>query len=292
MRPTLRGWVLAGVVLFAFGMSTVYGPRALNAVVAPGIVALAAAAWQVHRAEPPTLRREHPDRGERGGTARIRLDFDTDTPRSARVVDAIDEGLTAVDGGNVREVSLGETTLAYDVELVSRGERSVGPTTVEIRDVFGLMRSTTRYPSTATILVQPRVHPLAAPMREAIVRLHGGVGHDRQAVDGLRRYRRGDPLRDVHWRSSAKQPDGELVVKQFATEESSRSVEVAAAAEADGADAAAAADAMADAVADAGVACMVGHVLRYFPQYASIRESVEAGDVGVPGVARAKRLSP
>lgn len=249
MRPTRRGWVLVGAVALAFGMSTAYGPRSLNALVAPGVVAMVAAAWQVYRFSPPTLRREHPERGERGGTARIRLDFSTDTPRSARVVDEVDEGLAAIDDGNVRELSLGETTVAYDVALRARGERTLGPTTVEVRDVLGLMRSTTRYPSTAGVLVHPRVHLLSAPEREALLRLHGGVGDDRQAVDGLRRYRRGDPLRDVHWKSSAKQPDGELVVKKFATEERSRSVLLATVATADGSDATAEADAVAEAAA-------------------------------------------
>lgn len=39
---------------------------------------------------------------------------------------------------------------------------------------------------------------------------------------------------------------------------------------------------------EADVTLMVGHVLRYFPQYRMARER----DVGTPGVARARRLSP
>lgn len=51
------------------------------------------------------------------------------------------------------------------------------------------------------------------------------------------------------------------------------------------------ADAIADAVDDAGVAFMVGHVLRFFPQYVRAREVVRDGGIGDPGVARARRLS-
>lgn len=49
--------------------------------------------------------------------------------------------------------------------------------------------------------------------------------------------------------------------------------------------------AVADAVDEAGIQFMVGHVLRFFPAYERIKETVEGGGVGEPGVARARRLS-
>lgn len=49
--------------------------------------------------------------------------------------------------------------------------------------------------------------------------------------------------------------------------------------------------AMADATTDAGVAFMVGHVLRFFPPYAEAKGIVQDGGIGDPGVARARRLS-
>lgn len=49
------------------------------------------------------------------------------------------------------------------------------------------------------------------------------------------------------------------------------------------------ADAIVDAVADAGVTFMTAHVVRFFPEYATAKERVDAGDIGEPGVARAKR---
>lgn len=49
---------------------------------------------------------------------------------------------------------------------------------------------------------------------------------------------------------------------------------------------------IADLVADADVTCMVGHVLRYFPQYQAAKRHVDDGKLGKPGVARARRLSP
>jgi len=247
MRPTARGWVvLAGVVL-AFAMAVAFGPRGLNAIVAPGVVALLAAVWQTVRFEPPALDREVPSRGERGSTVPVRLSFVTDTPRSARVVDAVGDGLDAT--GAERSLSLGTTTLEYDLHLTARGERQVGPTTLVVRDVLGLVQTRIRYADRSSILVRPRVHLLSGPRREALSALHGGSGEDRGAFDGLRQYTRGDPLRDVHWRSSAKRPDDELIVKQFAAEAGDRTVEVAA----ESSDDPGAPDAMAEAAASLAV---------------------------------------
>ncbi|NGM70633.1 Gfo/Idh/MocA family oxidoreductase [Natronolimnobius sp. AArcel1] len=45
-------------------------------------------------------------------------------------------------------------------------------------------------------------------------------------------------------------------------------------------------------VADSDVTFMVGHVLRFFPQYERAREQVEAGEIGTPGTASCLRQSP
>lgn len=52
------------------------------------------------------------------------------------------------------------------------------------------------------------------------------------------------------------------------------------------------AQAIADAVDDAGITCMVGHVLRFFPEYERAKSIVDNGRIGTHGVARARRLSP
>lgn len=223
MRPTRRGWVVVVAVAAAFGSAVAFGPRGLNAIVAPGVVAIVAAAWQLRRFEPPSLSREHPPRGEQGGTARIRLTFDTDTPRSAHVVEAVG-GAAALD----RSRTIASTTLAYEVDLPDRGELQVGPTTVTVRDVLGLLKRTFDYPETGSILVHPPVRQLPGPVRAALVEVHGGPGDERQAVEGIRRYQRGDPLRDVHWKKSAAQADRELVVKRFSAEGGSRTVSIVA----------------------------------------------------------------
>ena len=48
---------------------------------------------------------------------------------------------------------------------------------------------------------------------------------------------------------------------------------------------------MLEAVREAGVTFMVGHVVRWFPQYARARDLIQAGEIGEVGVARASRIN-
>lgn len=52
------------------------------------------------------------------------------------------------------------------------------------------------------------------------------------------------------------------------------------------------AEALAEAARDADETVMVGHVVRFFPQYEQVREEVRDGALGQVGVARARRFSP
>jgi len=304
MRPTRRGWAVILTIALAFGSALAFGPRGLNAIVTPGAVALVAAAWQLRRLDPPSLSREHSPRGEQGGTARIRLAFDTDTPRSARVVETVG-GVVAMD----RAQTLGRTTLTCDVDLTDRGELSVGPTTVSVRDGLGLIKRTFDYPTTDSILVHPPIRQLPGPVRSALVAVHGATGEDRQAVEGIRHYRRGDPLRDVHWKKSAAQADRELVVKRFAAEAGSQSVAVVAEADPGETDAmAAVAASVAVTLVEAGVSvaletpagrvgpdgagrrAVLDHLARVGPGAVSARTRREA-DVGISATADGVRIS-
>ena len=50
--------------------------------------------------------------------------------------------------------------------------------------------------------------------------------------------------------------------------------------------------AIAEAVEGTDVPFMPGHVVRFFPAYARLQQSVTQGEIGAPGVARTRRLSP
>ncbi|MFG2061363.1 DUF58 domain-containing protein [Micromonospora sp. NPDC048871] len=109
------------------------------------------------------------------------------------------------------------SSVAYTVRADVRGRYEVGPLMVRMTDPFGLCELTRAFPGTDRLTVVPQVVPLPS------VRLPGeyaGSGESRArsvAVHGeddaaTREYRRGDDLRRVHWKSTAR--TGELMVRR------------------------------------------------------------------------------
>ncbi|MBB4765483.1 DUF58 domain-containing protein [Amorphoplanes digitatis] len=109
------------------------------------------------------------------------------------------------------------SSVAYTVRADVRGRYPVGPLVIRLTDPFGLCELTRSFPSVDRLTVIPQVVSLPA------VRLAGeyaGTGDSRArsvAVHGeddaaTREYRRGDDLRRVHWRSTAR--TGELMVRR------------------------------------------------------------------------------
>jgi uncharacterized protein (DUF58 family) len=107
--------------------------------------------------------------------------------------------------------------VAYTVRADVRGRYPIGPLVIRLTDPFGLCELTRSFPSIDRLTVIPQV--VALPT----VRLAGeyaGTGDSRArsvAVHGeddaaTREYRRGDDLRRVHWRSTAR--TGELMVRR------------------------------------------------------------------------------
>nr|MDT0662066.1 DUF58 domain-containing protein [Micromonospora sp. DSM 115978] len=109
------------------------------------------------------------------------------------------------------------SSVAYTVRADVRGRYEVGPLVVRLTDPFGLCELTRAFPSVDRLTVIPQVTALPS------VRLAGeyaGTGDSRArsvAVHGeddaaTREYRRGDDLRRVHWKSTAR--TGELMVRR------------------------------------------------------------------------------
>jgi uncharacterized protein (DUF58 family) len=109
------------------------------------------------------------------------------------------------------------SSVAYTVRADVRGRYPIGPLVIRLTDPFGLCELTRSFPSVDRLIVIPQVVPLPA------VRLGGeyaGTGDSRArsvAVHGeddaaTREYRRGDDLRRVHWRSTAR--TGALMVRR------------------------------------------------------------------------------
>lgn len=233
MHLTRRGYAAVGIVVVGMVMGT-YGARSLNAVVVPLVVALVGAYIQQRRSEPPTVERTVPDDGFVGDTVPIHLVVESDRPTMGRVIDGTGPGLEPT--GNEVETTIGPSTeLQYDVRIERRGHRTVGPTQVTVTDVLGLLSETFEVPGTDRFLAYPNVYDLAGSTRYELDFLaEDALQHSREEFDRLREYDRGDSLRDVHWKSSAKRPGGDLIVKEFVADEDLGSLTIVAESNADG----------------------------------------------------------
>ncbi|MEU9374074.1 DUF58 domain-containing protein [Streptomyces sp. NPDC048255] len=118
--------------------------------------------------------------------------------------------LDRVEPGGRREVS-------YRVRSDLRGRYPLGPLQLRLTDPFGLVELTRSFSAYDTLTVIPRTEPLP-PVRLAGESSGYGDGSRRSlALAGdddviPRGYRRGDDLRRVHWRSTARY--GELMVRR------------------------------------------------------------------------------
>jgi uncharacterized protein (DUF58 family) len=224
MRLTRRGRVVLGVTGVGFVLAWLFGARALNAVVLPALVALVAAAVQVGTTNVPGLTREVPPDGFPGDTGTVTLRFHTSSPFGGTVTDELDAGLS---GDATVETTVGARPVDYEVTYEARGQQTIGMARVVARDVLGLAETEFACSGTDSVLVYPRVHEVAPWARRSLRSLYDiERSRERDEFDRLREYERGDPLRDVHWRSSAKRDD--LVVKEFAAESMADAISITA----------------------------------------------------------------
>ena len=118
--------------------------------------------------------------------------------------------LDGVERSGVRELN-------YPLRSDLRGKFTIGPLEVRIADSFGLVELGRSFATTSTLVVTPKVVPLA---RTAIGASWVGEGDGRTRAAAAageddvvpRAYRDGDELRRVHWRSTARY--GELMVRR------------------------------------------------------------------------------
>jgi len=215
---TRRGWVAVAVVAVCVVLGVAFGRRALDAVALPLVLAVLAATVVTRRATPPAVDRQLPDDDHVGRGGEVTLAFDVSTPTSGTVTDTVGEGLDVE--GNDRRTTIGDEPVTYRVRYGRRGVHRLGPLSVTVQDVLGLARTRFEYPRHDTVTVYPRVHELRGVTRSRLVALAGSApDREREEFDRLREYRPGDDLRDVHWRSSAKRPADDLVVKEFLAQE-------------------------------------------------------------------------
>lgn len=104
----------------------------------------------------------------------------------------------------------------YRVTALQRGVYTLGPATIVTGDPFGVYPTETTTRGTVTVTVYPRVYgpgEIGFPFREALGQLvtRRALYEDPTLIAGSREYRRGDPLRHVHWKATAH--SGEMQVR-------------------------------------------------------------------------------
>ncbi|HET7324787.1 MAG TPA: DUF58 domain-containing protein [Halococcus sp.] len=221
MRPTPRALALVCLCALAVWLAGEFGARALNAVVVPALVALCAAVVQLSLTDRPRVNRSRPEAGFPGDARTVRIDIETDDPLTARITERVSDGLRADFTPVTRSLP---TTVEYELELDRRGEHHLGPLTLTVRDVFGLVTREFQYPKRTPVLTYPSLYELTGTTSAL-----GGpeeVTDERESFDELREYVRGDSLRDVHWKTSAKHDD--LVVVEFDSVRDSTGLTIAA----------------------------------------------------------------
>jgi len=252
---TRRGRVVAGIAGLAVLLAGIFGARALNAIVAPAVVALVAGYLQVRFVPAVAVERTPPENAHAGETRTATLSFQSregdplSRPFLGDVTERVGEGLWPVAGENATvrerpsgdaeirfETAVGAEPLQYEVEYRQRGQHTLGPVTVTATDAFGLHARETELRGTETTIVFPRVRRLGVVGRRSLGRLQEYSRSDQRGeFEELREYVPGDPLRDIHWKTTAKRD--ELIVTEFAADTDVASVTVAAGANAEGADA-------------------------------------------------------
>ncbi len=115
-----------------------------------------------------------------------------------------------------------EVEVPVEITPLRRGALHFAGVTLARTDPFGLWRSLAHTAAPQAALILPRRYPLSpmampgtARYQQGGVALASSVGQSEEFVS-LRDYRRGDPLRHIHWRSWAK--TGRPIVKEFEDE--------------------------------------------------------------------------
>lgn len=211
-RPTRRVILLGvlGLLLYGAGANVSAGW-----VVVLAAVMLGAGPWawfQVRRAgKGLRVRRELPPRAVAGVRVDVRVEVTARTPAMAVVRDEL-SGTVGVAGG-LRHGS----ELEGSVPL-RRGFTGGGRMEIRLSDPFGLVDLTLAGDVPVRTEVVPAVIPL--PGGDVVAQWGVDVGDEsRKAgsgaeVLGVREYTRGDPVRTIHWRSTAR--TGQLVVRELA----------------------------------------------------------------------------
>lgn len=222
---TSRGRVVVAAVLVAVTTGWLFGARSLNAVAAPLLVALLLGLGGLWYSDPPEIEVGTLDPGFPGEHRTLRIS--SGTGDTAMVTARAPAGIAV----ETETVGVGpEEPARVELELQERGLYKIGPIGIDWQDPLGLLRRKT-VAGTATLVVYPAPYELAGNtvLDQLFV---AEFASENQEFDSLREYTPGDPLRHVHWPSSAKYD--EFVVAEYTGQRALDEMTVAGHAHTDG----------------------------------------------------------
>jgi uncharacterized protein (DUF58 family) len=228
MREALRGLTVRGRAFLAAGVTAVLcavvlGQPALTRVgiLLAGVPLIAAAVIARSRYRLALVRTVSPQLVAAGQPAQVQLAL-TNEGRTPSGILLLEDHVPYVLGTRPRFVLEGigfgwRRQVTYHVRSDVRGRFDIGPMAVRLGDPFGLVELGRAFRTTVPLTVTPRTVPLPSiPLGGAWT--GSGDNRPRAFATGsaedvtVREYRRGDDLRRVHWRSSAR--IGELMVRR------------------------------------------------------------------------------
>lgn len=164
-------------------------------------------------------------------TARLIARNETSLPKLyLSLSDQVPPGVELLDGGPlpIHLAPRGMAEVEYSLRLKRRGVRRFETVLLHSTDLLGLWDQRIPLAVKGEVLVYPRVVRL--PARLLAPELGGGSAPlettqrkgEGASFFGIREYRQGDPLRHVHWRTTARR--GSLAVTEWEAEESRNAV--------------------------------------------------------------------
>ncbi|NPC95393.1 DUF58 domain-containing protein [Nocardioides sp. zg-DK7169] len=228
MREALAGLTTRGRAFVAAGVTAIVCAMLLDqtTLTRVGVLVLVlplVTAWLVGRSryQLSLVRTVTPQLVTAGQPARVTLTL-ANEGRTPNGVLMLEDQLPYVLGSRPRFVLEGvgpgwRRQVGYQVRSDVRGRFELGPMRVRVSDPFGLVEVERAFQTSVPLTVTPRTVPLPAiPLGGAWT--GSGDNRPRAFATGsaedvtVREYRRGDDLRRVHWRSSARM--GELMVRR------------------------------------------------------------------------------
>lgn len=224
---TLRGWAVALTGIALLLVARVFGSEPVEqfgfALVVLPLIALAVVRLGKHDLE--VTRRTSPERVRAGSKVKVTLEI-RNRGRGPAPLLLLEDRVPSDVAGRARFAlhgiePKGHRVAAYELRPPRRGHYQVGPLTLTSTDPFGLARLESAGAPRASILVHPRIEPLALPRdlgdrrSLAVSALRQPIGAQGEDFYTLREYNEGDDLRKVHWPATAKR--GRYMIRQEET---------------------------------------------------------------------------